>query len=56
MYRWFAFLGLALATLPMALAHLLPQTDSHRDEVTASIARSFAGPITFAADGLHVVP
>ncbi len=40
----------------MLLTHLSPQTDTRRDEVAASIARSFTGSVTFAADGLHVVP
>lgn len=40
----------------LLLAHLSPATDENRGEVEASIRRSYAGPITFAADKLHVVP
>ncbi len=40
----------------LLLTHLSRAIDSRRDEVTASIAQSFKGPVAFATDGLHVVP
>jgi ribonuclease BN (tRNA processing enzyme) len=40
----------------LLLTHLSPATDRRRDEVAASISQSFKGPVTFASDGLHVIP
>jgi ribonuclease BN (tRNA processing enzyme) len=40
----------------LLLAHLSESTDQNRDEVEASIRRSYAGPITFASDKLRVEP
>jgi ribonuclease BN (tRNA processing enzyme) len=38
----------------LLLSHLSPAVDAHRDEVTASIARHYHGPITFASDGMRI--
>lgn len=40
----------------LLLAHLSPATDQKRDEVEASIRRSYPGPVTFAEDKERVVP
>jgi ribonuclease BN (tRNA processing enzyme) len=38
----------------LLLGHLNPTLDDNRDEVNASIARSFAGPVQWATDGMQV--
>ena len=40
----------------LLLTHLSPVIDKSQDAVLASIARSYHGPVVFAADGLNVVP
>lgn len=40
----------------LLLSHLSPAVDQNRDAVTKSVARQFAGPVTFATDGLRVRP
>jgi ribonuclease BN (tRNA processing enzyme) len=40
----------------LLLSHLSPAVDENRNAVTASIAAHYAGPITFANDGLRVRP
>jgi ribonuclease BN (tRNA processing enzyme) len=44
------------AAKALVLAHLSPATDGNRAEVEKSIRETFAGPITFAEDKLHVTP
>jgi ribonuclease BN (tRNA processing enzyme) len=40
----------------LLLSHLSPATDEGRDAVLKSIRQNFAGPVTFAQDGLRVLP
>ncbi|HEY8876076.1 MAG TPA: MBL fold metallo-hydrolase, partial [Roseateles sp.] len=40
----------------LLLAHLSPAVDSHREAVQAAIRQRYAGPLTWAEDGLRVVP
>jgi ribonuclease BN (tRNA processing enzyme) len=40
----------------LLLGHLSPATDGNRAEVTQSIRRSFAGPVTFAEDKAFIEP
>jgi ribonuclease BN (tRNA processing enzyme) len=40
----------------LLLTHLNPAIDAAHDAVLASIRRSYAGPVTFAQDGMHVRP
>jgi ribonuclease BN (tRNA processing enzyme) len=40
----------------LLLSHLSPATDEMHDTVLQSIRRNFAGPVTFAQDGLRVRP
>lgn len=44
------------AAKALLLAHLSPATDGNRAEVEKSIQQTYAGPITFAEDKLHVTP
>jgi ribonuclease BN (tRNA processing enzyme) len=38
------------------LSHVSPAVDANRDAVLQSIRRSYAGPVTFAEDGMRVQP
>ncbi len=38
------------------LTHLNPTVDGSRDDVVASIRRHYAGPVTFAGDGMRLAP
>jgi len=40
----------------LLLSHLSPATDEMRDAVLASIRKSYAGPVTFAKDGMRLRP
>jgi ribonuclease BN (tRNA processing enzyme) len=40
----------------LLLSHLSPAVDANRKAVSASIAAHYAGPVTFASDGLRVSP
>jgi ribonuclease BN (tRNA processing enzyme) len=40
----------------LLLSHLSPATDGGREAVMASIGHNYAGPVTFAQDGMHVRP
>jgi len=40
----------------LLLSHLSPAVDTNRAAVTESIARHYAGPVTFATDGLRILP
>jgi ribonuclease BN (tRNA processing enzyme) len=40
----------------LLLSHLSPAVDQDRAAVTTSIARQYAGPVAFAADGLRISP
>ncbi|MGM9482208.1 MBL fold metallo-hydrolase [Roseateles sp. NT4] len=40
----------------LLLAHLSPAVDGRRDAVQAAIRQHYAGPMTWAEDGLHLVP
>ncbi len=40
----------------LLLSHLSPAVDGHRQSVSASIRLGFAGPVTFAEDGMHIRP
>jgi ribonuclease BN (tRNA processing enzyme) len=38
------------------LSHISPAVDANRDAVLASIRKSYAGPVTFAVDGMRLQP
>jgi len=38
------------------LSHLSPAVESHESEVSASIAAHYPGPVTYAHDGMRVIP
>jgi len=38
------------------LSHLSPAVESHEDAVSASIATHYHGPVTYAHDGMRIVP
>ncbi len=40
----------------LLLSHLSPATDSHRSEVSASIAKHFSGKTIYAEDGMRLIP
>ena len=40
----------------LVLSHLSPAVESQRDEVLASIRKSYPGPVVFAEDRMHVKP
>jgi len=40
----------------LLLTHLNPSIDEAHEAVLASIRRSYAGPVTFAQDGMHATP
>jgi ribonuclease BN (tRNA processing enzyme) len=40
----------------LLLSHLSPQVAEAHDIVSQSIRRSYAGPVTFASDGMHAQP
>ena len=40
----------------LLLSHLSPATDEMRDAVLASIRKAYAGPVTFAKDGIRLQP
>jgi ribonuclease BN (tRNA processing enzyme) len=40
----------------LMLSHLNPTMDQHHDDVMASIAKSYSGPVVWATDGLRLTP